>query len=1234
MTKIKKLVAAALAFLMVFGSVSLSVFAAEVTTEGDLSITTKIFRNVNGTWQETEKVKRGEAVKARVYLTTSYYVGSGDLLFFYDSDFFEDSYGTNASALTVNTEKYPATASVYGSKSGSTAAQDMLDAGKISAEFLASHNFLMTIYTFNSGSKNQRFRAADWFCEYDLTVKADAATGSTGSLFAVKETARTPDFTAGMINVSKVARNADVGNAVSMAQWFAAINLEAQEVSLYENYVNVTFNANGGKIGTETKVTYDGEAGTALTAPVPSKFGATFRGWAVKDTIGIVSISKFPAQDTEYVAIWDEQFSGDETVSFKTEIFRYDETEGEWIYTEKVRPGENVKARLYIDTNYYTNGGRVILFYDNDFFTDTATNNMQYTLSLNSDTDSSAKKTKSTGTWTKLPYDSTTTLGTMVSSGYITKDFVDSHTAYTVNYIFNPTVGTKLSGDQWFAEFDLKVKDDASGTGNFFMVENTVMTVDRQHAYCNLPLSTEGGDVENVVALSQRTINIVVDDTHSVSTYSTITFDANGGRFANDEVEFVYPTDASVIANIGDEVNPALIPVVSKAGSTFVGWVPSNVKNPAEDDVVAIPETLGYEDLSFKAYWKGNVNITFVAHDKSKTYITVPGGTDFAEVEAPAVKGHYFVGWTTDSKFNTITGLPELYPMEDTTYYAVYSIKSYETKYYVSAQGNNGFEAVGSIKAEYDSPIVATPPTYTVPAGYTLSPAYTNPTLKTLLDEDATVPEGGITLYYALIPNTYDVTFEANGGKFADNSTSKVIPTKFEDRIVPPTAPTKEGYSFNGWSPAVGAFLDTPNAITYKATWAANTYNVLFYSEGDLYDSFPTEFGAEIDLPADPDRDGYTFKKWSPELPETMPAETVVVNAVWEKNIYNVVFNAGEGSFKDGKKIELPTLYQDIIVPPTEEPTRTGGYAFLGWAKSTDKSKTIITDFGRVGAEDVEYVAVWGSVKRMVTFWSYEVDEHEDITDSTFKYEHAQFPVVAGTPINFPEDPDPIENFVFKGWVDENGDPVEDEMDMPDRDFNIYADFERVAVKLIPKAGSVTIVERDGAVEKNANNSVTPNKVNPTTAGDYSEWFIYGLKEGITQDELLSTYIDVLGDGEIRVYPEKPGINTVTGTGTVVEVYDNVAKQVVETFYIVIFGDLDGDATVDSTDVSIVAKEALLSLQTWSKKTGNEYIAYLFKAGNIRADSVINQQDVGLVYDHSLNAGTINQVTGLIEYKD
>ncbi len=1237
MTKIKKLVAVALAFLMVFGTVSVSVFAAEWSADTDdgknLVITTKILRDVNGTWQETEKVRRGEAVKVRIYLNTSYFAGPGELLFFYDNNFFKDEYGSTASALTVNTDAYSRVSGwVYGSKSASQAAQKMVDAEKISADFLANHNFVFVTYTFNPATDGKNlatvvFQKKNWFCEFDLTVKEDVSTGSIGNFLAVEDTVKSPSFTAGQINVSKVQYNKSMATAVNMANWTASVTLNNASVSLYENFVNAKFDANGGKFDTETTVTYSGEAGDAFTAPVPTKFAATFLGWAVKGTSKVVSVTEFPAQDTEYVAVWDEKFSGEETVSFKTEIFRYDEETEEWIYTEKVKPGENVKARLYVDTNYYTNAGDIILFYDSDFFEDNYICNTQSVATTNPDPTSSAVVNGTTSSMNKLK-NPVTALSDMIEAGYITKSFVETHTAFTVTYKFTPSNSKKLSGEKWFLEFDLKVRDDASGTGNFFMVEETVQTEERTKAFVSIPLSSEDGTNENATSLYLHTININIDDTHSVSTYSTVTFNANGGMFENNEVEFVYPTDANITANIGDKINTTLIPTVQKAGSTFVGWVPSSVAEPTEADVVEIPETLGYEELSFKAYWKGNVKITFVDHNKNESYITVPGGVDFEEVEVPKVEGHYFVGWTTDSTFETITGLPDVYPTENTVYYAVYATHTYQTKYYVSAQGNNGFESVGSISSEYGSPIVADPPVYTVPEGYTLSHAYTDPTLKTLLAANATVPEGGIALYFALIPNTYNVTFDADGGKFADGSSSKVIPTKFEERIVPPTAPTRDGYSFSGWSPDVGAYLDTPNAITYKATWEANIYDVLFYSEGDLYDCIPTAFGEEIELPGEPERTGYSFIEWSPSLPETMPAKTLVVNAKWEKNEYTVSFNAGEGSFKDGTNEKSSSIpYQDAITPPAEEPTNKG-FAFLGWAKSTDENKTIVTDFGKVGAEDVEYVAVWGNVSHTVRFYSYIVSDHEDITEDTLKFLYHSDSVSAGETVEFPGNPDPIEYFVFKGWVDEDGNEVKDGMEMPNEDLNIYANFERVTVKLIPKEGSTTVVERDGAIEKNADNSVTYNRVDPVTAGDYNEWFIYGLKEEITKEELLKNYIDVYGDGRIVVTPINAGTNNQSGTGTLVEVYDNVTGQVVETFHIVVFGDLDGDARINALDVSIASDEALKAT-SWSYDAA---MAYRFKAANLKRDSKINQVDVNIIDSHALKAGVINQVSGTIEY--
>ena len=128
MTKIKRLVAVALAFLMIFGSITVTASAWDAATDDgfDLNIKTKIFRQVNGTWTETEKVKRGESVKARVYLNTTYFANAGELLFFYNNDFFEDAYTSSIQPLAVNSyyqaSPYSISGQFYGSKSASKVA--------------------------------------------------------------------------------------------------------------------------------------------------------------------------------------------------------------------------------------------------------------------------------------------------------------------------------------------------------------------------------------------------------------------------------------------------------------------------------------------------------------------------------------------------------------------------------------------------------------------------------------------------------------------------------------------------------------------------------------------------------------------------------------------------------------------------------------------------------------------------------------------------------------------------------------------------------------------------------------------------------------------------------------------------------------------------------------------------------------------------------------------------------
>lgn len=1923
MTKFKRLVAVALAFLMIFGSISVAASGWDVNDDpgNSLKISTKIFRKVNGIWTETEKVKRGEAVKARVYIETDYCTNNGDLLFFYNNNFFEDAYSSEKQELTVNpyfkSGNYSISGEFYNSKASSGIVNQLKADGRITDEFAATHNFFVTSYYF--GSKGNNFiRSANWLCEFDLKVKEDAE--GTGRFFAVEETTETSSYPEGFINVPKGQYNKY--DTVRMSNWNVEFTYSDIPVTLYNNYVDVTFNANGGYIGDKKTTVVSGEAGSELTAPVPQKFASTFIGWAVKGTTAPVTINAFPAEDTEYVAIWTSRFTGDETASFKTEIFRLDEATGEWTYTERVKPGEKVKARIYLDTNYFTNAGNLIVFYDNNFFTDEYEIMEPTPATFNTDPDSSAAKVGASGTLNRIDPTRSSKYKDLVKYGYIAQDYSDSHNAITLTYVYADKNDKVISGDKWFVELDLTVLDSASGWGNFFFLESTVQTEERYMAHVNLPIGSEGGVKANAVNMYDHTVNIVIDDKHPVCTYSTITFDANGGAFTTGSDSFVYPTDAGITANIGDAVDASLVPEVSKDGATFMGWVDASVENPTVDDVIAIPTELGYDDITLKALWINKVDITFVYNDgvTADETVTVTAGDAFVAPADPTKEGNHFVGWTSDATFEEITGFPAVYPTEDTTYYAVFSTATYDTRYYVSAADKTGFEFVGSVNSEYGSAIVATPPAYVVPEGYKLSPAYTDISLTTLLPEGATVPAHTVKLYFGLIAETYDVIFDANGGAFADGSVTKNVATQFDTMVVAPAAPTKEGCDFAGWTPDLG-YLDTTETVTYYATWTPKTYDAVFYSDGVVYDTIPTEFGTEIDEPAPPEKEGYTFVGWTPALPDTMPAENVRFDAVFEANTYKATFykseedkaagtvydesevkfgetittpddptkegyifsgwtpsvpsampasdlefvatwsprsdtpykveiyemdtmgnysetpktvsnktgitdstvtadttvlegfyvdeensvlsgtvaadgstvlkvyyarnkytvkfvaNGGEingstddvtteyyhgaivtapadvaregytfagwnpavagiatadatytaqwtvnsynviyisdgaefhrDSFNFGKEPVLtdkvpaktgytftgwdaelpetmpandivlnavfeadtfdarfylladksddpiyrviPTKFGDPIVAPDGKPTMVGytfegwsidgetvlddlgimdsiegkdfiavwkaanvsylvkiymmdvdgnypdtpsrtqmgeaingtevtitpdavvhftvdteksilsttilpygtefavyysrneyalttvvdgvsdtvryyyeapvtapadpvkegytfshwaatpngadavtipatltedltvyavftknnykvtyidgedkteydnvgfgdaipvpanpskvGYLFLGWkdadgkkpsdygvmpardleftaewqpntdigytleiyemgtdgaypttptsvfefndgvvgeirapkvtvptgftldtAKSTlsgvisvdptlvlkaylsrnqykltyinegeeyhsedvyygqtitavtpptkegysfdgwdpqlpavmpandvtvtakwsknkypanfdagegafpngEKSETVnvpygekitapeteptregyefkgwadpaapdtvITDFGNIGTDGADFVAVWEASQYTVTFYSYMVDPHTDITASTPKFTYDEKENVPyGSTVEFPADPS-IDYFVFTGWVDEDGNAVEPGITMPAHDLKIYATFKRIVVKLVPKAGSTTIVERDGAIEKLADNSVTPDRVYPAIGGNFSEWFIYGLKTRLTEEVLRDQFIDVLGDGRIEITAGNPTASKNTGTGTKVEVYDNVTNELVETFYIIIYGDVNGDADVSAIDVSIVSDESLL-FTSWSVY-GDEYKPYMLKAGDIKKDNYIDVLDESLINAHALGRGVINQETGLIEY--
>ncbi len=182
---------------------------------------------------------------------------------------------------------------------------------------------------------------------------------------------------------------------------------------------------------------------------------------------------------------------------------------------------------------------------------------------------------------------------------------------------------------------------------------------------------------------------------------------------------------------------------------------------------------------------------------------------------------------------------------------------------------------------------------------------------------------------------TYEVTYreEVEEGSFQiiDNVELKygeTAPLKLYD---------KENYVFIGW------YLDKEFTLPYDfslgvttdfmlyAKWEvkpAVTYTVEFRVDGVLYgkEQIVSE-GASAIAPANPVKEGYTFKGWDKSFVEVKGDLTV--NAVFEINTYKVTFEYG-----DKTDVQLVTYLEDAVAPTD---TEREGYIFDGWNANYEK---------------------------------------------------------------------------------------------------------------------------------------------------------------------------------------------------------------------------------------------------------------------------------------------------------
>ena len=98
------------------------------------------------------------------------------------------------------------------------------------------------------------------------------------------------------------------------------------------------------------------------------------------------------------------------------------------------------------------------------------------------------------------------------------------------------------------------------------------------------------------------------------------------------------------------------------------------------------------------------------------------------------------------------------------------------------------------------------------------------------------------------------------------------------DDIIPLDEPTKEGYTFSGWSEIPETMPAKDVVVT--GTFTINKYKLTYKVDDVEYKTSEIEYGATITPEPSPTKEGYTFSGWS-EIPEKMPANDVTITGTF-----------------------------------------------------------------------------------------------------------------------------------------------------------------------------------------------------------------------------------------------------------------------------------------------------------------------------------------------------------------
>ena len=262
---------------------------------------------------------------------------------------------------------------------------------------------------------------------------------------------------------------------------------------------------------------------------------------------------------------------------------------------------------------------------------------------------------------------------------------------------------------------------------------------------------------------------------------------------------------------------------------TFSGWTRSggaavNENTSVTNDISISPN---FNPINFNISYALDGGTWAAPGSSRRTTYNIELASDYSPpTPNPTKSGYDFIGWEPSEIKPTHVG--------DVTFVAKWELATYT----ITFDGNGGSPSTQTKSIKYTSPIGELPAVSRV--GHKFLGWFNDSTGAQVTPTTLYNITTNITYKAHWQKNTYTLTFDANGGKFSDEKTTKEVTALYEDLVrtkLPTTNPTLTGYTFIGWftqqiggSKITGTSTETVTGhATYYAQWQANTYTIYFH---------------------------------------------------------------------------------------------------------------------------------------------------------------------------------------------------------------------------------------------------------------------------------------------------------------------------------------------------------------------------------------------------------------------